>query len=175
MKFNRVWAMPNKYTFQIKPIAELLSRYVDDGRGWVDPFAGVSSPAELTNDMSPNSVAQYHLDAFDFVDRLDDQVFMGCLFDPPYSMEQVARSYKSVGKTSKLAYTHDAFCDPTGGFKKVKDEIGCRIAPGGLVISFGWNSNGFGIGRGFEMIEGLIVAHGGHHNDTIVTVEVKVR
>ena len=27
--------------------------------------------------------------------------------------------------------------------------------------------------RGFEIIEMLIVPHGGHHNDTIVTVEVR--
>jgi len=28
--------MPNKWTFQIKPIAGLLARYVGDGKGWVD-------------------------------------------------------------------------------------------------------------------------------------------
>ena len=173
--FRRTWAMPNKWTFSIKPIAELLDRYVGDGKGWVDPFAGKLSPAEMTNDMSEDSIATWHLDAFDFVDCLDGQVFNGCLFDPPYSMEQIARSYKSVGKSSKLAYTKDAFCDPTGSFKKVKDEIGRRVIPGGLVICFGWNSNGFGKGRGFVMIDGLVVAHGGHHNDTIVTVEMKVR
>jgi len=28
-----------------------------------------------------------------------------------------------------------------------------------------------GKNRGFEIVEILLVAHGGHHNDTIVTVE----
>lgn len=28
--------MPNKFTFQIKPIKEILSRYVGDGIGWID-------------------------------------------------------------------------------------------------------------------------------------------
>lgn len=176
MKFERVWAMPNKWTFRVPPIADLIQRYGGCSKGWVDPFAGHTSPCEITNDMNPKSCAVYHLDAFDFVDCLpDDQTFLGCLFDPPYSMEQIARSYKSIGLKSKLAFTPDAFCDPTGGFKKVKDEIGRRIVPGGLAICFGWNSGGFGITRGFELIDGLIVAHGGHHNDTIVTVEVKVK
>ena len=49
---RRVWAMPHPYTFQIKPIKELLKKYVkDDGKGWIDPFAGKNSPAEITNDL----------------------------------------------------------------------------------------------------------------------------
>ena len=37
---NRVWAMPNKWTFKIKPIAELVARYVGYGYGWIDPLGG---------------------------------------------------------------------------------------------------------------------------------------
>lgn len=51
MIINRVWAMPNKWTFQIQPITELIKRYVGDGKGWIDPFAGMTSPAEITNDL----------------------------------------------------------------------------------------------------------------------------
>jgi len=46
---------------------------------------------------------------------------------------------------------------------------------GGLAIVCGWNSNGVGKSRGFELIDGLVVAHGLHHNDTIVTVEIKIK
>lgn len=46
---------------------------------------------------------------------------------------------------------------------------------GGKVISFGWNSCGIGKTRGFEIERILIVCHGGHHNDTICTVEKKVQ
>jgi hypothetical protein len=49
-----------------------------------------------------------------------------------------------------------------------------KIKVGGYCISFGWNSNGMGKNRGFEIVEILLVSHGGHHNDTIVTVERKV-
>jgi hypothetical protein len=41
--YNRVWAMPNKWTFQIQPIRELIYKYVGDGKGWIDPFAGENS------------------------------------------------------------------------------------------------------------------------------------
>ena len=31
-----------------------------------------------------------------------------------------------------------------------------------------------GKNRGFEIVEILLVAHGGHYNDTIVTIEIKL-
>ena len=36
-----------------------------------------------------------------------------------------------------------------------------------------WNSGGIGKKLGFEAQEILMVHHGGWHNDTIVTVEIK--
>jgi hypothetical protein len=44
---------------------------------------------------------------------------------------------------------------------------------GGIVLSFGWNTNGIGLARGFNIEEILLVAHGGAKNDTICTVERK--
>lgn len=55
-----------------------------------------------------------------------------------------------------------------------KKLIGEIVKPNGFVISFGWNSGGVGKKNGFEIIEILLVAHGGSHNDTICTVERKV-
>ena len=34
-----------------------------------------------------------------------------------------------------------------------------------VVLSFGWNSVGFGSGLGFELEEIMLVSHGGEHND----------
>ena len=42
-------------------------------------------------------------------------------------------------------------------------------------MTFGWNSGGIGKTKGFEIVEILMVAHGGWHNDTIVTIEKKVK
>ena len=168
MIIQRKWAMPNKWTFQIHPIKQLLDKYVGDGVGWIDPFAGNNSPAEFTNDLNPHTSAKLHLDAVDFIKTLDSSIIKGCLFDPPYSSRQVSECYKMVGKKVTSLDTSSHF------WKVLKDDISTKLSSGGLVISCCWNSNGFGINRGFELIEILLVAHGGFHNDTIVTVERKI-
>lgn len=166
--------MPNKWTFQVKPIGDLVDRYVGDGKGWLDPFAGMNSPAEFTNDLDPNNPATSHLDAFDYADFITafggSRLYDGCIFDPPYSLSAVSMFYKGIGLKSKLGSL-----DPTASFKIVKDKIAKLIRIGGIVIYCGWNSNAFGKKRGFELIEILLVAHGGGHNDTIVTVERKIK
>jgi len=88
MKISRIWAMPNKWTFTVKPIKKLVDRYVGDGKGWIDPFAGMNSPAEITNDLNPNLNTIYHLDAKDFLKSLSGSLFNGAIFDPPYSPTQ---------------------------------------------------------------------------------------
>lgn len=167
MIINRVWAMPSKWTFTIKPIKELLERYVGDGIGWVDPFAGKYSPAEFTNDLNPEMPTKYHLEAIDFCENMTGK-FNGVIFDPPYSLRQIKECYKSVGLKLDYEQTKDA------SFGRVKDICAFFIKNNGYAISFGWNSNGFGEKRGFEKIKILLIAHGGHHNDTICTVEQKI-
>lgn len=167
IKINRIWAMPNKWTFTIKPIEELLSRYVGDGIGWADPFSGETSPAEFTNDIDPNRKAKFHLDAIDFSKQVP--VITGILFDPPYSLEQCKRSYENVGR--KFTMKDGQIC---GRWTELKTELSTKLKVGGIVISFGWNSEGFGKKRGFEIVEILLVPHGSGHNDTICTVERKI-
>lgn len=169
MIINRAWSMPDKWTFQIKPIAELVARYVGDGKGWIDPFAGETSPAEITNDLNPDRPAKYHLDALDFLKQLDGQ-YKGVLFDPPYSQRQVKECYEGLGRgfTMRDGQIANRWTDE-------KVEIKHLIKPGGIALSFGWNSQGIGVLNGFEIVEILLVAHGAGHNDTIVTVERKIQ
>lgn len=159
--------MPNKWTFQIPPIKKLLDRYVGDGKGWIDPFAGENSPAEITNDLNPDAPTKYHLYAEDFCKQLKGK-YNGILFDPPYSYRQVTECYKSLGLECLQEDTQTRF------YNKVLNVACDLIKPGGFAISCGWNSQGFNKNRGFEIIEILLICHGGHHNDTIVTVERKV-
>ncbi len=56
---------------------------------------------------------------------------------------------------------------------RIKKEIAPKIKKGGIAISFGWNTVGFGKVNGFEIIEILIISHGGAKNDTLCTVERK--
>lgn len=175
IKFSRVFAMPSMHTFTIKPIRELLSRYVgEDGllskrNGlWIDPFSGENSPAQETNDHNPVKPTKYHMEAIDFVNMFDDNSIDGVLFDPPYSYRQVSEHYKVLGKKATQIDTSTNF------YNRVLDPVSKKLKVGGYCISFGWNSNGAGKCRGFEIVEILMVAHGGHHNDTLVTVERKV-
>ena len=158
----RVWDMPHKHTFLIKTVQCLLRRFMQSGKGWADPFANDRSPAQHTNDINPETFAESHLDAVDFLKKFDDNSLNGVLLDPPYSMHQCTISYEGYGTERVIALT------------PVYDEIARIVKPGGIVITFGWNSNGIGSGRNFNMIEVVIIPHGGHHNDTIVTVEKKL-
>ena len=155
MKINRIWAMPNKWTFKIKPIDDLLCHYVGKGL-WCDPFAGKNSPASITNDLTEK--AMFNMDALDFLKTRKDNEFDGALYDPPYSITQ-ARMY-GAKKYASMKY-----------WAECKNESARILKPGGKVICCGWNSMGLGKNRGFEMIEILLVPHGGSKNDTIVTVE----
>lgn len=166
--FTRIWAMPSPWTFNIHPIKILLKKYIGDGKGWVDPFAGKYSPAEITNDHNPERKAKFCMEAIDFVRSLDSK-FNGVLFDPPYSFTQIKEHYKILGKK----ITADT-CK-MGFYEKVKSALCEKIKLGGYAISFGWNTNGFGKARGFEIVEIMAVAHGGSRNDTIITVERKIK
>jgi len=176
MIVNRVWSMPNKWTFRIQPIKELIGRYVhDDGRRWIDPFAGDSAIAEFRNDIKADGHGSKR-DAIEFLKYLTEtdngvlQTFRGhyegALLDPPYSFRQLFKTYKSGGDKLKGKLVP---------MTEINNLIAPLIKPNGYCISFGWNSNGLGMKRGFEIVEILVIAHGGHHNDTIVTVEKKVR
>lgn len=156
--------MPDKWTFNIPPIASLLKRYLGDRKGWIDPFSGENSPAEITNDIEGRG-AKFNLDGLEFLKGLPPESAGGCLFDPPYSTEQCLRKYtpRFDGTAGRAEY-----------WARCKDEIARIIKPGGTSISFGWDSTGLGEVRGFKIIEVLLVCHGACHNDTIVTVERKV-
>jgi len=158
--------MPNKQTFLIEPIAQLLRSY-NVGKNWIDPFSGKFSPAEITNDINPGNPAKYHFHAKEFVENILDKTYDGCLFDPPYSTRQVKECYDGLGLSMK-------FEDTQGFPNTLKPLIAKKIKPDGIVITFGWQSMGFGINLGFEIQEILLVPHGGMHNDTIITVEKKI-
>lgn len=159
---NRVWEMPSKWTFAMRSVKSLLA---DEMFGiWVDPFAGLYSPASVRNDIEPERNAEFSLDALEFLVSRPSESFDGVLFDPPYSVEQCLRRYspKQGGTAGRAEY-----------WRRCKDEISRIIRPGGKAISFCWDSTGIGKKRGFEITRILLICHGACHNDTICTVETK--
>jgi hypothetical protein len=172
MKIQRAWAMPNKHTFSIKPIGQLVQQQIDKYSGGVivDPFANNScfnANCTFTNDIDPDANTTHHMDALEFLKSLDSNSVDLVLFDPPYSPGQVSECYKSLGLTVNMQTTQASF------WGNLKKEISRVTKQGGSCITFGWNSGGVGKSSGFEITEILMVAHGGWHNDTICTVEVK--
>jgi hypothetical protein len=169
MEMNRIWNMPSKNTFDIKPIKELIKRYISDDVVSIDPFANKSRLAKITNDLDPNMNTDYNMDALDFLKIFNDNTVDLVLFDPPFSPRQVSESYKKMGKTVNMETTQSSF------WGNLKKEVSRIVKKDGICISFSWNSGGIGKTNGFEIIEILLVPHGGNHNDTICVVEKKIK
>lgn len=162
IKISRIWSMPSIWTFGMKPIPPIFERY-EVGTGWVDAFAGEKSPAEYKNDIEGRGNPS-QMDGLEYLKTLPNDIFNGVLFDPPYSVEQCLRRYtpKHNGTAGRAEY-----------WAKCKDEIARIIHPGGICISFCWDSVGIGIKRGFEIEEIVLICHGACHNDTIITIDKK--
>ena len=145
MLIERAWAMPNGRPYQIKPIADLIKKEI--GMRFLDVFPFGRQIEVLAN---LKTIADGNID--------------NAVIDPPYSPRQAKETYNldldAVEFTKYLS--------------QVQDELSRVIKPGGIAISLGWNSNGLGKSRGFKLKQILLVAHGAHHNDTIVTVERKM-
>lgn len=167
MIIERKWSMPNKHTFSIKPIKELIEEEITEGL-WIDPYANESRIATITNDINPNFDTDYHLDALEFLKQFDSESVDGVLYDPPYSLTQVKQCYDGYGKEVAPENWKSTF------YSNQRSELGRIVKKGGKVISFGWHSGGVGKKYGFEIERILLVPHGGIHNDTICTVERKV-
>lgn len=175
LEINRIWAMPNKNTFKIKPIRELIERRIKEVKDKnpnaiiIDPFANQSKLADITNDLDNQYDTDYHMDALDFLKMFNDKSIDMVLYDPPFSPRQVAECYKNLGETVNMQTTQSSY------WSRHKKEISRIIKKNGIVITCGWNSGGIGKTNGFEIVEILLVPHGGWHNDTIVTVDKKTK
>ncbi|MDP9098582.1 MAG: adenine-specific DNA methylase, partial [Verrucomicrobiota bacterium] len=81
-----VWAMASANTFNVPPIAGFVQGYLLKSKVSVDPFARNKRWATYTNDLNPNTGAQCHMEAADFMRELIAAGVRADLviFDPPY-------------------------------------------------------------------------------------------
>jgi hypothetical protein len=165
--FTRVCAQPSKFTFSIPLIGAWVKRHID-GKISVDPFAGEHPWATYTNDLSPARKGAKKMLADDFLAELATQGVQAdvVLFDPPYSPRQITECYSEAGLKATMQDTQNA-----AFYKRCRRWIEEIVKPGGIVISFGWNS--VGMGANWDRIETLLVCHGSAHNDTICVVDRK--
>ncbi len=171
MKLSRHWAMPTADTFECPPIADFVRSYVERSKVSIDPFSRNSRLATYRNDINPNTCADYHLDAVEFLEWFEAVLVRAdlVLLDPPYSPRQISECYMEIGKPCGMEDTQNG-----SFYKEVRDAADKLTAPGGVVISCGWNSSGMGKGRGYEIEAVMLVCHGGAHNDTICMAERKI-
>jgi len=164
IEFSRVWSMPNKETFSIPPIRDFVLKYLKESKISIDPFARNSKFATYTNDLNPETNADYHIDAADFLNLMIQKEIHPdiIILDPPYSCHQATITYQGYGNKRVIALT------------PVYDFAAKLLNIGGYILNFGFNSNGLGKKRGFQIKEIMLVACGGHHNDYICMAEKKV-
>lgn len=162
--------MPSADTFSIKPIGDFVKKYLSNSFYSIDPFARNKKWATYTNDLNPETKADHHMEAVDFLKMLSlDNVRCDLMIiDPPYSPRQISECYSHVGKKATIEDTQSSF------WKNIRDAADPLMTPSSIVLSFGWNSVGMGKKRGYEMIEFMSVCHGGAHNDTICIAERKL-
>lgn len=166
MKYNPPlqieWAMPSRWTFQIKPIKEWIGKYWNQDIVSVDPFAGTSDFATYSNDWGRGGI-----DAEEWAHGLVNRGIKADLifWDPPYSPRQIAECYKGLGLKATMADTQNATL-----YSRVRKPLNELSQPGTILLTFGWTTAGFG--KEWIPTDVLVVRHGGAHNDTICTAHI---
>ncbi len=158
--------MPSADTFDCEPIKGFVQKYLLKSKVSVDPFARNKRWATYTNDLNPETAAEYHMDAAEFLKWVASSGIAPDLviFDPPYSPRQVKEVYEECGRHFGIEDQWN-----TGRWTKERHLIS-DLNPE-IVLSFGWNTQGIGKQHEYIPIEILMVCHGGAHNDTICMAE----
>jgi len=142
-----------RYTFQSPKIKQWVES-VCVGKT-LNLLAGITklNINEIRNDINPDTISDYHVDAYDFVKNCKER-FDTVLLDPPYAYRKAMEMYNG-------AYTSK--------FKLIADKLSGIT---NRVISFGYHSTFMGNKRNYELEEMCIFAHGGAQHCTIAIVEV---
>jgi len=124
-----------------------------------DPFARNCLLAHPhTNDIDPDTKAVHHLDAAEYLCNQETSSFDAVIFDPPFSENQATRYEHG---------TTNVYTTP-GAMQKLMEEVERILRPGGVLVKFGYNTTRH---KGhFDLLEVIIVNHGGNHNDTLVSL-----
>lgn len=161
IEFSVAWCMPSRWTFSMRPVSDFLDRWLIGATVIADPFSGKSLRGTLRNDLGFGGIG-----AAEWAEQLDSESCDAVLFDPPYSPRQISECYKSIGRKAHTEDTQNAVL-----YARVRAPLLRALKPGGIAISAGWQSGGFG--RAMETLAILLVQHGGAHNDTILVAQRK--
>jgi tRNA G10 N-methylase Trm11 len=156
MKFDYIACPLHRYTFSVKPIRKWVESNCE-GKV-LNLFAGITKLQvdEIRNDLDKETLADFNMDALEFLREWGGERFDTILLDPPYAYRKSMEMYKGIR------------CSP---FKQLKDEIPRVLSRHGKVITFGYHSNVMGKSRGFNIEKICLFSHGGAIHDTIASVE----
>jgi hypothetical protein len=156
IRFEHIRCPLHRYTFSVGPIRRWVENACE-GRV-LNLFAGKTllQVNEVRNDLDREAIAEYHMDALEFLRGWKDEPFDTILLDPPYAYRKSMELYKGI------------VCSP---FRQLKDEIIKQLHGGGLVITFGYHSVVMGKNRGFQTEQVALFSHGGAIHDTIACTE----
>ncbi len=157
--FRRLWA-----TYSL--LAQTINGAESGFDLAIDPFARNCNWAyPMTNDINPETRANYNLDAEDFLkiaEAGETRYWIG-LLDPPFSDRQSKDKYG----TSNL-YAADG-----AKMKRIQMSLGRCIHPGGYIIKAGYNTNR--PSPAFSLVEVAMVSLGGNRNDVLFSVWQKTQ
>lgn len=123
-------------------------------------MCGRDRRCEYRNDIrSAGTAGIDHMDGLEWLKSLPTGKFNGVMYDPPYNDPQGIKYTKLHHSKSDLAYWYD-----------IRREISRILRPGGKIIMFSWNTNGF---PSCNLENVFIVAHGSERNDTLVSIHRK--
>lgn len=156
IEFNYIKCPLNRYTFSVKPIREWVEKNCEGKT--LNLFAGKTKLAidEVRNDLDTEALADYRLDALEFINKWDGDKFNTILLDPPYAYRKSMEMYKGI------------IASP---FRQLKDAIPSILTDKGIVITFGYHSTVMGNVRNFRTERICLFSHGGAIHDTIATIE----
>lgn len=155
MKLELINTNLRRYTFESPKIKKWVEG--NSSGKCLNLFAGKTklNLDEVRNDIDKDMLADYHLDALEFMKQCEDK-FDTIILDPPYAYRKAMEMYKG-NYMSK--------------FKLIAEEIPMLLKKDGRVISFGYHTTFMGKKRGFELKKLCIFAHGGAQHATIGIIE----
>lgn len=165
---NLTWMRqpPRKYTFDTEPIANWVRSVTQEGMV-LNLFAGRNRLYEFSSniiehrvDLDPTVNPTFNMDAESFIQyaKKENYKYNTIILDPPYNLR------KSVEKYGGRYMSN---------FQKIKEDILDLLLDSTNVITCGYNSVSMGENRGFSVNDILLISHGGSHNDTVITNEVR--
>jgi len=155
MKLELINTNLRRYTFQSPKIRKWVEE--NSSGKCLNLFAGITklNIDEVRNDIDTEMIADYHLDAYEFVRKCKCK-FDTIILDPPYAYRKAMEMYNG-NYTSK--------------FKLIADEIPRILKRNGRVISFGYHTTFMGKKRGYKLEKLCVFAHGGSQHATIGIIE----